>query len=73
MNKVGDGENSQHLTDTWSELTGQTEEPDAAVAPPPPAAASAPVASAAAAPSTSAANQEADWVRDFAEHKTMQG
>lgn len=57
MDNTGDGEATQQLANTWSELT--REEPDAAAE--------------AAAASASATNQEADWVRDFAEHKTQQG
>lgn len=72
MNKVSDGENSQQLIDTWSELTSQTDQIDATLASPQ-ASASAPAANVTDTPSTSATNEEGDWVRDFAEHKSLQG
>lgn len=60
MDKVEDGESNQQLVDTWSEL-----KPDVAIA--------TGQTNATANASTSVPNQEADWVRDFAEHKTQQG
>lgn len=69
MNKVSDSENSQQLIDTWSELTKQNDEADASQQ----ASTSAQAGSATAQASTSAMNQEGEWVRDFAEHKAMQG
>lgn len=60
-----DSESSQPMVGIWDDLIKEKEEPDTA------AATSA--LRGEATTSTSATNQEADWVRDFAEQKTLQG